>query len=241
MSDHGGNVLAARRILVAAALIAGGAPMAQASPPVPARQQAVLSLTGAAIARAYPAPGARVVARVAMTMPFTGIRSTLPVTETRVAARGGTWLRIRLPARPNGATGWVPATAGIEHRTPWLIEIDRSARRADIREQGRLRARFSVVVGKHDTPTPLGTYFVTEKLHLGADVAEGPWALATSAYSYVLQEFDGGPGQIALHGRTGFPEPLGTFSSHGCVRFSNRAISWIAARVGAGTPIVIER
>ena len=232
-------MLPARLIAAAATVLVVCAPVAHATATVPSPRQEILTLTRSVIARASPSADARAVARVAMTMPFTGVRSTLPVVGQRIAAGGGTWLRVQLPTRPNGATGWVRANAGVEHSTPWRIEIRRSARRADVLEAGHLRASFSIVVGKPATPTPLGRFFVTEKLHLGARVAEGPWALATSAYSYVIQEFAGGPGQIALHGLVGFTSPLGTSASHGCVRFSNRAIGWIAARVGAGTPIWI--
>ena len=98
-----------------------------------------------------------------------------------------------------------------------------------------------MIVGKPSTPTPLGRFFVTEKLHIAPGVPEGPWALATSAYSDVLQEFAGGPGQIALHGTVGLDAPLGTFSSHGCIRFANAAITWLAHHIDAGTPIVVER
>ena len=80
---------------------------------------------------------------------------------------------------------------------------------------------------------------MVEKLHLAPGVTEGPWALATSAYSYVLQEFAGGPGQVALHGVVGMSDPLGTFSSHGCIRFANAAITWIAEHVDDGTPVVV--
>ncbi len=230
-----------RLMLVAASILAVCAPGAFAGQRVASPGQDVLALKGRTTVRVAPRSDARAVMRVASTMPFSGTRSTLPVTGRRVAADGSTWLRVLLPARPNGADGWVRASAGVLHRTPWRIEIHRGARRADVLQGGHVRATFSVVVGTPTTPTPLGTFFVTEKLHLGSGVKEGPWALATSAYSYVLQEFAGGPGQIALHGLVGFTAPLGTSASHGCVRFSNRAISWIAARVGAGTPIQILR
>jgi len=175
------------------------------------------------------------------TTPLTGSRTVVPVVQSYTGPAGVRWLRIRLPARPNGATGWVRASVGSAGETPWRIVIHRSQRRAVILDNGKPRATFSIVLGKRSTPTPLGSFFVVEKLHLAPGVPEGPWALATSAYSDVLQEFAGGPGQIALHGRVGLTAPLGTFSSHGCVRFANSAITWIAAHLGAGTPIIIER
>jgi lipoprotein-anchoring transpeptidase ErfK/SrfK len=68
-----------------------------------------------------------------------------------------------------------------------------------------------------------------------------PFALATSARSRVLQEYGGGPGQIALHGTRNISGALGTAVSHGCIRLSTRAITWLARRIGSGTPLTITR
>ena len=106
---------------------------------------------------------------------------------------------------------------------------------------GRVARRFTAIVGKPSTPTPQGSFFVEEGLALGAGAAGGPFALATSARSRVLQEFDGGPGQIALHGMGGLSGAPGTAVSHGCVRLGRRAIEWLAARIGAGVPVRITR
>lgn len=185
-------------------------------------------------ARVAPDTSARIVGVVPVWTPLTGSRTTLPVVQTTAG-----WVRVRLPMRPDGATGWVPAAAGSAGTAHWEIVIRRGERRAAVLDDGRVQASFPVVLGKPSTPTPLGTFFVVEKLHLGQGVTEGPWALATSAYSNVLREFAGGNGQVALHGTTGLSGALGTFSSHGCVRFAPAAISWIATHVGPGTPIVV--
>jgi lipoprotein-anchoring transpeptidase ErfK/SrfK len=66
-----------------------------------------------------------------------------------------------------------------------------------------------------------------------------PFALATSARSSVLQEFDGGPGQIALHGVGNLPGRMGTAASHGCIRLGDRAITWLARRIGAGVLVTV--
>ena len=133
------------------------------------------------------------------------------------------------------------ADGTVDGRARWRIVVRRSRRRAIAYRHGRRVRRFSVVVGRPATPTPLGRFFVAERVRQPPGAAVGPWVLATSAYSSVLQEFDGGPGQIGLHGRTGLPEPLGSAASHGCVRFSDRAIRWLAARARPGTPVVIRR
>jgi len=142
--------------------------------------------------------------------------------------------------RPNSASGWVPAYSGKIRSTSWRIVVHRSARRAAIYEGSKIRARYSVIVGQASTPTPLGSFFVVEKIRVAPGVTEGPWALATSAYSNVLYEFAGGAGQVALHGIVGLRAPLGTFASHGCVRFGNDAITWIATHVDNGTPLFIQ-
>jgi lipoprotein-anchoring transpeptidase ErfK/SrfK len=148
---------------------------------------------------------------------------------------------VRLPRRPNGATGWIASDGTIAGETPWRIVVDRSRRLAAVYLRGRRVRRFGVVVGKRSTPTPLGRFFVAERVRQPRGSALGPWVLATSAYSSVLQEFDGGPGQIGLHGRTGLPGALGTAASHGCVRFADRAIAWLGHRARPGTPIRIRR
>ena len=58
-------------------------------------------------------------------------------------------------------------------------------------------------MGTPATPTPPGKFFIEEAVALAPGHAGGPFALATSARSNVLQEFEGGPGQIALHGTPG--------------------------------------
>lgn len=192
-------------------------------------------------AHAAPAADAAVVARLSATTRLTQAPTTMPVVETARGPGGGQWLRVRLPTRPNGSTGWVPASAGSAASARWEIVVHRGARRAVVLEDGTPQASFAVVVGKPSTPTPLGTFFVVEKLQLALGVTEGPWALATSAHSDALQEFGGGDGQVALHGTTGLSGALGTSSSHGCVRFAPSAISWIATRVGLGTPVIVTR
>lgn len=55
----------------------------------------------------------------------------------------------------------------------------------------------------------------------------------------MLQEFDGGPGQIALHGLDNIGGDLGTAESHGCVRLADSAVTWLAARIQPGVPVTI--
>jgi lipoprotein-anchoring transpeptidase ErfK/SrfK len=60
--------------------------------------------------------------------------------------------------------------------------------------------------------------------------------LSLTSLSEVLRSFGGGPGRIAIHGSAGGSGA----GSHGCVRLRNEDVSWMAARVPAGTPVDIK-
>ena len=121
----------------------------------------------------------------------------------------------------------------------WRLVVTLSSRRVTVYRHGRVARRFSAIVGKPSTPTPTGHFFIEEALALSSQVG-GPYALATSARSNVLQEFEGGPGQIAMHGVNGLSGALGSAASHGCIRLSTDAITWLAGRIGSGVPLTIR-
>ena len=43
----------------------------------------------------------------------------------------------------------------------------------------------------------------------------------------------GRPGQIGIHGTNGLSGAPGIAASHGCIRLSPKAITWLARRIGA--------
>jgi lipoprotein-anchoring transpeptidase ErfK/SrfK len=149
------------------------------------------------------------------------------------------WVRVRLPGRPNGHTGWIRTWQTRYASTAWHIRVDVSSRRVTVYRDGRVARRFSAVVGNPWTPTPTGRFFIEEAVALTSSQHGGPFALATSARSNVLQEFDGGPGQIGIHGTDGLSGALGTAASHGCVRISPAAITWMARHIGDGVVVRI--
>jgi lipoprotein-anchoring transpeptidase ErfK/SrfK len=177
---------------------------------------------------------------VAAQRPITGEQTTLPVIARSIGAGGTRWLQVMLPGRPDGLTGWISQQSTRPLVTPWRIVVDLSARRVMAYIDGRRVKSFQAVVGKISTPTPTGEFFVEEVLQMAPGEAGGPFALALSARSNVLQEFEGGPGQIAIHGRENLGGTLGSAVSHGCIRLGTASIDWLAARIGPGTPVTIE-
>ena len=193
------------------------------------------------VARPRPSLSGRRIEYVAPRRPLTHVRTVLPVIGPRVTRGGRSWVRVRLPGRPSGHTGWLRAAQTRPASTEWRIRIDVSTRRVTVYRAGRVARRFRAIVGTPSTPTPRGRFFVEEAVALSPRAHGGPFALASSARSSVLQEFEGGPGQIAMHGTNGLSGHLGTAVSHGCIRLSPRAITWLARRVAGGTPLTITR
>ncbi len=216
--------------LAISATSAGAAPLR-----VPATQELVTPRTPH---RAYarPAAGSRLLGIVPVVTPITGERTTLPL----LARRGG-WIEVRLPGRPNGHTGWIRRVATLESFTEWHVVVRLSTTTVTLYHAGRALRSFPAVVGKPSTPTPEGAFFVEESVALPSYDPGAPYAFALSARSNVLQEFAGGPGQIAIHGVANIGGTPGTAVSHGCVRLTAGAIRWLAARIGPGVPVTIER
>ena len=224
-----------------AAVTAGSAAAARIH--APARMQATQELAVLLSAHAVhrePSAGSPQVSLVAANRPITGEQTTLPVLARSIGPGGARWLQVMLPGRPNSSTGWIAQQGTRPLETPWRLTVDLGARRVKVYRDGRLVQSFKAVVGKPSTPTPTGTFFVEEVLQMGPSEPGGPFALALSARSNVLQEFEGGPGQIAIHGRDNLGGTLGAAESHGCVRLGTGSIDWLSQRIVPGTPVTID-
>ena len=163
----------------------------------------------------------------------------LPVIGQATGRRGLRWLDVLIPGRPNGHSGWIQRRTAVEAYTRWRLVVSLASRTVTVLYGGRVTRTFAAVVGKLSTPTPTGRFFVEETVALSPYTPGAPYALALSARSNVLQQFDGGPGQVALHGTNGLAGIPGTAASHGCVRLATADIAWLAARVGPGVPVTI--
>lgn len=194
-------------------------------------------------ARATARPGGgRVLARPRPMAPLGGAPTQLRVVAQKVV-RGRLYVRVLLAQRPNGAAGWISDDDLALTRARWRVRIDRDARRLAVLREGRVVKRHRVVVGKPSSPTPRGEFALSELLpQRPTDDFLGTWVLPLTAYSGTYRQFKGGPGRVAIHGRSGasLRDPLGSAASHGCIRVDNRAIGWIARHVPAGAAVSIR-
>ena len=161
-----------------------------------------------------------------------------PLVFLVIGQRSGGWL-VRIPARPNGSTGWIRSSDVSVALTEWSLRISLSQHLLRVYKQGALQRKILVGLGRPSAPTPRGKFYLTEVLQAtNPGGAYGPYAYGLSAFSSTFTEFEGGPGQIGMHG-TNQPSSIGRNVSHGCIRMSVTNISWLAHRVPAGTPITI--
>ncbi len=190
------------------------------------------------VIRVAPTPHARPVARVRL---YTedGFPDVYPLLSRLLDAAGREWVRVRVPGRPNGRTGWMlRELLGALHHTHWRIVVDRERRRMNVYYDGQLRRVFPVGVGKPSTPTPPGRFWVRERFKLsGRTNPYGPYALGTSDYS-TLSEWPGG-GVVGIHGDFGEPRKIPGDPSHGCIRMHDADIAWLGPRVSLGTPVEV--
>ena len=168
----------------------------------------------------------------------------LVVGRTR-AADHRCFIRVRLPWRPNDAAGWLDAANVLLRQTPWRIAVSNTNRTLTLFHAGATVRTIRVVVGKPSTPTPDGLFAIAWAIPWHPNDFLGSWVLTLSAHSNVLQAFDGGDGNVGIHGRGGASllDPLGSARSHGCIRLANDSIDWLVHTVGRdqlpGTPVQI--
>ena len=153
-------------------------------------------------------------------------------------ARGRHWLKVRLPMRPNGRTGWVPRDAlGTLHTVNTFLHVDKKRLRATLYRNGRRIWREPVGIGARGTETPSGRFYIRERLRVRSRGSlYGPLAFGTSAYSK-LSDWPGG-GVVGIHG-TNEPELIPGRPSHGCIRVRNPDIVRLGKLMPIGTPVRI--
>lgn len=230
---------------VTVALLAGCSPPAatHANPSTPATPTSAASAVAApsvgiaATARVssvsiYSAPDGKVTGTFANPQP-----SGAPLTFLVVDSRPG-WLKVDLPQRPNGSTGWVSSATVALNSLVYRLTVSTGKNTLTLYKNTTVVKTFTVGTGTGGTPTPHGSFYLTELLR-PTNAGYGPFAFGLSGFSNVLTSFGGGPGQIGLHG-TDDATSIGRAASHGCIRMSNPDITSLAALLPLGTPIIVE-
>lgn len=193
-------------------------------------------------ARATSLPGAgKTVSRLRTSTSWSASPQSLLVLDTHESDDGRQWLKLLLPIRPTGSSGWISRNKVVLQPSDLWIEVRKKNRWLMVFKDGRKIHQFRVVIGQRSTPTPAGLAAIYER-NRQPNPKEflGPWALSITSLSATIMDYGGGPGRIAIHGRGGesYKNPLGSARSHGCIRVANRGVRWLARYAHPGTPVL---
>jgi len=157
-----------------------------------------------------------------------------------VEERRDGWLKVLLPVRPNGSTGWIREDDVELAWNAYRIDVNLEDFELTIHREDELVLEATIGYGDEDTPTPGGRYYITELLQPPEpDGPYGTYAFGLSGFSDVHLSFAGGEGVIGIHG-TNEPDSVGSTVSNGCIRVHNDVISEMATFLPLGTPVTIS-
>ena len=210
--------------------------MLAALPPLPPPTTTILKVRPGHLVRMHAHPGGKLLFRV---LPRTAYGRRLILSVTR---RRGAWAAVTTFLVPNGRRAWVRVDRHtfVVRRTRWRLDADLSARRLTVLHGGQRVRTLRVAIGAPATPTPPGTYAVTDKLRGGPfGSSYGCCILALSGHQPKVRT---GPidGRLAIHG-TDRPDLVGAHVSQGCLRARNDAVRWLMRTVPVGTQLTIRR
>jgi len=155
-----------------------------------------------------------------------------------IAGQDGDRYKVLLPVRPNDSIGWVQTSDLDVSQVNYWIRVSRAGKSITVGNGNQVVLQAPAAVGTGGTPTPLGTFYLTELVKPIYQPYLGPYAYATSAHSDVFYSFMGGDGMVGLHG-TNEPGSIGRAASHGCIRIGNSAITQLASLLPLGTPLFV--
>ncbi|NLC76155.1 MAG: L,D-transpeptidase [Clostridia bacterium] len=111
------------------------------------------------------------------------------------------------------------------------IEVNLSLRRLKLFDRKGVYGVYPVAIGKPQTPTPEGYYYITRKIINPGGILGSRW-LELSIPSH--------DGPYGIHGTTQ-PWSIGKAVSNGCIRMYNHDVEEVFRLVRIGTPVIIVR
>jgi lipoprotein-anchoring transpeptidase ErfK/SrfK len=156
-----------------------------------------------------------------------------------VEEKQGDWLKVLLPVRPNGTTGWVKVSDVNVTTDPYRILVELGAHRITVYQNDNAILQEAVAIGAPATPTPPGKYYLRVLIKApNPRTVYGPYAFGLSAHSEVLDTFNGGDAEVGIHGNND-ASVLGKSVTHGCIRMSNDGVTRLSTLLPLGTPVEI--
>lgn len=151
----------------------------------------------------------------------------------------GRWGLVELPYTWPRREGWIRIRGLSRDTTRVQVEVDLSRHLLTVRKFGKVLFRAPGATGASYSPTPVGEYFVTDRVPFGAGSALGSFAFGISGIQPRLPAGWSGGNQLAIHG-TNNPSSIGRSVSAGCVRVSESTLSRLKPLLVYGTPVIVH-
>ena len=196
----------------------------------------LVPVPGTLPAYARPSADSRRVGVVPAGSKYYGI-ATVAWVEERSA--DGRWGRVELPYRWPRVEGWIRIARLPTRTTRFRVVVDLSRHLVIVTKLGRVVFRAPAATGSPSSPTPVGEYFVTDRVPFSVGGALGSFAFGISGIQPRLPAGWTGGNQLAIHG-TNQPWSIGQSVSAGCVRVSESTLARLQPLLVYGTPVVIH-
>ncbi|MGI9608237.1 MAG: L,D-transpeptidase [Acidimicrobiales bacterium] len=204
------------------------------APDAAAIDRSIVATTVPATIEVFDEPGGDVIHTMTNPTPTNGPLVFLTLSNTPE------WHEVLLPIRPNGNSGWVRNADVSLAAHNYRIRVDLPDFRLRVFESGEPIFDAVAGVARDNAPTPGGTYYLTELLAPTVpDTIYGTFAYGLSGFSETFETFNGGPGQLGIHG-TNEPETLGTAVSSGCIRLHNDDVGRLVEFLPLGVPVEVS-
>jgi hypothetical protein len=185
---------------------------------------------------AHPAGSARVIGTMPAASKYYGVPITAWVEET---SKHGQWGRVEIPYVWPRREGWIHLRGLARSSTHVTVHVDLSKHWVRVTKFGRSLFGLRAATGSPASPTPVGEYFVTDRVAFSAGSSLGSFAFGISGIQPRLPAGWSGGNQLAVHG-TNDPSSIGRSVSAGCIRVSEAGLRRLKPLLRLGTPVIVE-
>jgi lipoprotein-anchoring transpeptidase ErfK/SrfK len=151
----------------------------------------------------------------------------------------GRWGLVELPYTWPRREGWIRLRGLQRETTRVRVDVDLSRHMVTVTRLGKVLFRALGATGAPSSPTPVGEYFVTDRVPFSAGGALGSFAFGISGIQPRLPGGWSGGNQLAIHG-TNQPWSIGRSASAGCVRVSEATLDRLMPLLAYGTPVIVH-
>jgi lipoprotein-anchoring transpeptidase ErfK/SrfK len=146
---------------------------------------------------------------------------------------------VDVPYAAERAEGWIRLRGLDRSWTRIRVVADLSEHRITVWRGDGVLVRAPAATGAPASPTPVGRYFVTDRVAFPGGGALGTFAFGISGIQTRLPAGWTGGDQLAIHG-TDAPASIGHDASAGCLRVSEATLARLPPLLRLGTPVVVR-